>query len=499
MSNPFQYEDLLRSIEANDPNFDAVSIDTRDIAEVSYELFDRVGHALAYNTNIQELALNIPKSKDRADLVGWLRFLELIGRNRSITYFHYISASAAVKSLRVNSAMFLRRFFERNGALEFISLKIIDPDEAEAFASALANRETTLGRIVIHDANSIELLRLIFEKNPAAIPKEVRTRNLGNEGGEALARFLESANNVGIHELDVSNSDIGPRGLLRIARALARRDSPLDSLSLELSSSSDTFLVDFATAFWENPDSLPNELNLWGHICEAGGRALGTVLVRRGTPLEHLFLHARNEGDHSWVLGVVALLQVLGDNPSKSPKILFFHEFHNDFMEPMERLLQNQMCSQEVLGVYCSIKDTEDRSNFQRRMTSVCCNETSISTTYNSNHTLIGVPHACPQLKHYLTMNGNPDKKKVACIKVYDTHFARDFQPDFFAVMQPSLLSKVLAFVNQAFADHEVFTSEAAPNGNEAAAQATNNSLSIHFLMLKEHPFLLSNRLINMH
>mmetsp|Transcript_15091 Transcript_15091/g.30764 ORF Transcript_15091/g.30764 Transcript_15091/m.30764 type:complete len:333 (+) Transcript_15091:446-1444(+) len=307
---------------------------------------------------------------------------------------------------------------------------------------------------------------------------------------------IRSANNVGIRIFDI---EIGPRGLLRIARALARRDSPLDSLSLELSSSSDTFLEEFATAFWENPDSLPNKLNLWGHICEAGGRALGTVLVRRGTPLEYLYLNTRNEGDHSRVLGVVALLQVLGDNPSKSPKILILEEFHNDFMEPMERLLQNQMCSQEVLGVLCNIQDTEDRSNFQRRMTSVCCNETSISTTYESNHRLIHIHNACPQLDHYLTMNGNPDKKKVACIKVYDTHFARDFQPDFFAVMQPSLLSKVLAFVNQAFADHEVFTSEAAPNGNEAAAQATNNSLSIHFLMLKEHPFLLSNRLINMH
>jgi len=318
---------------------------------------------------------------------------------------------------------------------------------------------------------------------------------------------IRSANNVGIRKLNIFDIEIGPRGLLRIARALARRDSPLDSLSLELSSSSDTFLEEFATAFWENPDSLPNKLKQEGlRICEAGGRALGTVLVRRGTPLEYLFLHAQNEGDHSWVLGVVALLQVLGDNPSKSPKILILDEFHNDFMEPMERLLQNQICSQEILGVFCSIQDTEDRSNFQRRMTSVCCNETSISTTYNSNHTLIRLTYAypqltyaCPQLKHYLTMNGNPDKKKVACIKVYDTHFARNFQPDFFAVMQPSLLSKVLAFVNQAFADHEVFTSEAAPNGNEAAAQATNNSLSIHFLMLKEHPFLLSNRLINRH
>mmetsp|Transcript_2663 Transcript_2663/g.6308 ORF Transcript_2663/g.6308 Transcript_2663/m.6308 type:complete len:329 (+) Transcript_2663:426-1412(+) len=303
---------------------------------------------------------------------------------------------------------------------------------------------------------------------------------------------IRSANNVGIRIFDI---EIGPRGLLRIARALARRDSPLDSLSLELSSSSDTFLEEFATAFWENPDSLPNEL-IPGeiHICEAGGRALGTVLVRRGTPLEHLFLHARNEGDHSWVLGVVALLQVLGDNPSKSPKILILEEFHNDFMEPMERLLQNQMCSLEMITF-----DENECHDFYRHMTSVCCNETSISTTYESNHRLIHIHNACPQLDHYLTMNGNPDKKKVACIKVYDTHFARDFQPDFFAVMQPSLLSKVLAFVNQAFADHEVFTSEAAPNGNEAAKQATNNSLSIHFLMLKEHPFLLSNRLINRH
>jgi len=315
------------------------------------------------------------------------------------------------------------------------------------------------------------------------------------------ALTIRSANNVGIRKLNIFDIEIGPRGLLRIARALARRDSPLDSLSLELSSSSDTFLVDFATAFWENPDSLPNELNLWGHICEAGGRALGTVLVRRGTPLEYLYLNTRNEGDHSRVLGVVALLQVLGDNPSKSPKKLFLDVFHNDFMEPMERLLQNQMCSLEMITF-----DENECHDFYRHMTSVCCNETSISTTYNSNHTLIRLTYAypqltyaCPQLKHYLTMNGNPDKKKVACIKVYDTHFARNFQPDFFAVMQPSLLSKVLAFVNQAFADHEVFTSEAAPNGNEAAAQATNNSLSIHFLMLKEHPFLLSNRLINRH
>lgn len=53
-----------------------------------------------------------------------------------------------------------------------------------------------------------------------AIPKEISTGQIGNDGAEAFARFLESTNDVGINELNVSVSDIGPRvlGIMRLSQ-----------------------------------------------------------------------------------------------------------------------------------------------------------------------------------------------------------------------------------------------------------------------------------------
>lgn len=190
-------------------------------------------------------------------------------------------------------------------------------------------------------------------------------------------------------------------------------------------------MVDFAAAFLRSPDSLPNQLCLAElHVCEDGGYVLGYALLRRRIPLEYPSLGVE-EDDPAVVVGVTGLLEVLSDSPSKTPKNLYLSEIHNDFMEPIEELLQNEMCSMEHFTIRRHGQDTE-LSDFHHRIASICCNTASIKSTYYSNHTLKIMKSACPKLRYYLRMNWDPNKKKVARRKVYDTHFACNFQPEFF-------------------------------------------------------------------
>lgn len=110
-------EDFLCAIEANDPHISFVSIRAADTVAVSYEQFDRFGHALANHTNTGLVELQVPKPVDNVDLAGWFHFLGVSSRNQSITYFHYASDCTAERPLHVNSAMILCHFFERNDAL----------------------------------------------------------------------------------------------------------------------------------------------------------------------------------------------------------------------------------------------------------------------------------------------------------------------------------------------------------------------------------------------
>ncbi|KAL7461994.1 hypothetical protein ACHAXS_002398 [Conticribra weissflogii] len=479
LRNPFENKDFLCRIEANDPDEDFILLYIPNAAAVSYELFDRVGRAVANNTNIRALSLEaLDKSQGNVDLAGWVHFLVLIGRNRSITEFCYDSTSAE-EALPVNAARILRPVFERNEALEHVSLTNLHCGEVEEVVNALAGRDTALKSFTISRAY------------------------IGDGGAEAIAKYLKLANGVGIHQLELSLNYYGLRGFQRIARALAGRDFPMEDLRIE-SETSNPSLADIAAAFSSNPVSIPNRLELSGfHICEAGGNALGNALVRRMAPLKSLGLnvleHLEVDVAEYYHAGVVALLQILGNNPSKTPKTLIlprhFGRFFNDAVEHIEAMLRDQTCSLVILDICDSGLNAETRSDFHRRLTSICCNAATINSTYYSNHTLSYVKPYCPKLQYYLLMNRNPDKMRVARSKVCDTHLARNFRPQFFAGMEPSLLSEVLPFVNRAFADHEELTSGATTNRNDEAEQATNNCLTIHFFMIKKHPSLFGHLL----
>jgi len=75
----------------------------------------------------------------------------------------------------------------------------------------------------------------------------------------------------------------------------------------------------------------------------------------------------------------------------------------------------------------------------------------------------------------------------VAYVKVIRVHFAFDFDFDLFKIMKPSVLVGALAFLNRAFVAYE---SEKNAR-RDLNWRAENNSLTIHYLMVKSVPALL--------
>lgn len=87
---------------------------------------------------------------------------------------------------------------------------------------------------------------------------------------------------------------------------------------------------------------------------------------------------------------------------------------------------------------------------------SICCDLTSINATILSHHTLSSGHFRdfdSPIVNRYFAMNKNPDEKKVARMKVYEAHFARKFNVDFFEDIPPSFLAKFLQIFDQTYAE----------------------------------------------
>ncbi len=310
-------------------------------------------------------------------------------------------------------------------------------------------------------------------------------------------------------ELDIQPGHFGPQGLQLIARAMAEREVPLRKIIIP-PSTVDPFLADFAAEFDKNPNSLPNELCLWGcHDMDiAGCKAFGEVLLKRCSPLEKLEIPGIDEST-GYSDGVAALLQVLRTNPSKSPKKLLFCHFVNTHMKHIEAILRNKHCSLETMCVDELYPEHFDMDNL---LCSICCDPTSIDTTYNSNHTFSGgyFPNEdSPIVNRYCEMNKNPDKMKVDRMKVYEAHFARNFNLEFFKDMEPSLLAQVLQFSDRTRVDVSEFTSRAIATGNAMEevvedrvdvgevddGKVVFNNLSTTYMMVKNIPSLFDTLL----
>ncbi len=532
--NPFQNEKFLLRIAANDPSIGDIqaNIDINDLntVTVTNRLFRQIGQAVAKNTTLKQLCINLPHSDHFFDIDGWLRCVELIGKNRSIESFLIYGTEGYtnkqnrtyISVLGGKSILALDKFFLRNNSLSELCLYDASMDESNAVAAVLAKRVCPLKSVGVLGSGAIEMLRLLSKDHSKAIPKNIFVSDVKASDIETLVEFFEMTTGIDIEALTLEakeenmvesdeenmeesdeenmeesdEEDIQGWHVLSIANALAQRDSPIGKL--DISSMADCLdLAHIAAAFDENPDIFPNKLDIsLADISVAGGVALGNLLLKRSCPMEELDCR-----DSDPTSGSMNLLRVLRDDPSKCPRTLMVAgwpkgKFH------IKALLQHPHCSLEKLNLPhprdVAVDDYNDDDfdfeddDFENQISTICCNPKSIESTYfASNHRLSDGIFECPKLCRYLRMNRSLDKKKVARIKVYDTHFAHcvDFAP--FRDLQASL-PELLPFIDRAYGDYEEFVSEDITDEKEVQRdESWNNSLNIHFLMLKNNPSLL--------
>lgn len=117
------------------------------------------------------------------------------------------------------------------------------------------------------------------------------------------------------------------------------------------------------------------------------------------------------------------------------------------------------------------------------------CDWRSIHATFTSNHTIFefGSPTDMQPLniRLFLTMNKNPDKKAVARMKVIGFHFARYFDIDSFLEMQLPLLTELLHCLNVSYADLDEFFQQHDDLRHENDNNPKNNLLSVHYMIMK--------------
>ncbi len=303
--SPFEDEDYLCHIEANDPGHDisiCLSIPHTNV------LFNQVSSALETNTKICKLWIIAPKKSEvNVDMVGWVHFLKLIGGNRSITSFS-ITPPQQRGQFQSTPQEFFVMFLK-----EMMCLK------------------TSSSHIFI----VVRWKRLQMNWQVARLLSEI-FQSVKQTLGMMTQRPLPSTLNQqmmlvsGIHALQLSLSYFGEQGIQCFARALARSDFPLQYLLLQ-SNAPDPSLADVAVSILSNPDSKPNGIVLSGvHNSEAGGNAFGNILVTCRTPLEYLEVYVA-EDYHAGVVGIMALLIILSNDPSKTPKNMCFQEVLEGF------------------------------------------------------------------------------------------------------------------------------------------------------------------------
>jgi len=128
-------------------------------------------------------------------------------------------------------------------------------------------------------------------------------------------------------------------------------------------------------------------------------------------------------------------------------------------------------------------------------LSTLLCDTTTISSTYNSNHTL-----KCIKINDwideticsYLELNKKyPEKGLVATAKIIKYHFAHNFQLGNFESMEASLLAQIVSYVNRGFqvCDKAFFKERLGRNVNGDRA---NNNLIVNFLMVRYIPAFLN-------
>jgi len=401
--------------------------------------------------------------------------------------------------------------------------------------------------------NGVKELVDFFAEHPEMTPKSIcfEGNDISDDGCISISKIISNTACMELKAIDLQeNRSIGISGLQFIATALGGRQHPLRLLDLRTRHRSDCIRL-FTNAFSSNLNAFPDifRVGFRGNDNE-GLRELGSLIVRRNSPMEELFMNS--VGICDGYDGFVALVDAFLEHPGKSPKTLKLWELDDRSLRSIWRkgnfeiaqLLQRPNCSLENLHISCDRFPPDDDdldvitacltsnkvlrelhvdlgtpSSFHwARFASVLCNKRSIESTYfTSNHTLTKLgryltPPATVQ--SYLQLNEYSDKRFVACVKVIENHFARNFDLGLVEEMSSSVLAEVISFVDQGFrawADYKIVAGKVSFDEDDFASgddrvdehendgvlsSKENNALTVHVLIIKSNPAIFDFTLL---
>jgi len=321
----------------------------------------------------------------------------------------------------------------------------------------------------------------------------------------------------------------GGEGFRVLGAALARQERTLKMLSIgpscDIIPMFPRGLILFAKEFLSNPNIFPEKVIFTGIRVDLDAfRILGNVLSSRtsASPIELLDMrHASFTRN-----GFLAFINALEGSPGQTPKVLHISKNepeHITTIFAISDIVRKPNCSLEkfwmrslsldddsVAHIANSLSKNEKILEFTvntdeisitgwDHVANALCDTTTIASTYTSNHTLVdfGGWQRPTKISWYLELNKNPDKTMVARIKVIDCHFARNFEAgaNHFTGIQPFLVAELLSYVHRFLLLHDKTRLTYNNNPfNQGRWNSENNSLTIHYLMLKNNLSILDER-----
>lgn len=519
---------ILRLLEENDPQINHIEIIVTNWPIDHIDL----GRALSRNTNLRSLHLRHNQRLGKAKVRLYQRgILEAISNNRHLNNLKLSAFDGSVAFQKLAS------FLEQNENLKSFhfnsSFGPVTPDDVVTFVTALSKRKFPLEKIEIHSCDlgddGIKAMTTYFLSHIEMTPKTIflYRNNIRETGYSAIAEIICN-DDARLEGIELGETEWASNSIRSIGSALKSRRHPLNWFSFK-SGHSDQPAMDMIQQFSSNPGLIPESLVMCGpnSFGNDAMRSLGNVLSRRDSPLKLLRLDYFSVSNR----GLCIFMEAFRGTCNAVPRFLDFGKIYciDDFSDEeddasttetiaaISELLRHQICSLERLCIDCNGIYLDDEltshiaealkrnnttttiladvvqltSNGWDHLAKLLCDTTSIDSTYLSNHTFceFGSTTSPPsnQVRLYFDMNNNADKQMVGRMKVIHHHFACNFNMDQFVGLQPALLNELFHRVDQAFTERSHHISRCDTGKATEDGCRENNSLTIHYLMLKNN------------
>ncbi|KAL7460752.1 hypothetical protein ACHAXS_001195 [Conticribra weissflogii] len=279
-----------------------------------------------------------------------------------------------------------------------------------------------------------------------------------------LSLFLENNPSLDeIHFLDNQGMNHDGEGLNLLLSPLLKRSRPLEEINFGNADVNDDVLRVITTVFEENPGRTPKsiEFSPYAQIGRDGFECLARLLELPGCSLQEL--HLNNE----------------------------------DVDDDVANIFANSLRSNNSLRILSFVREAMISAAGWRVFDTVVCDTESMNATYTSNHTLTSLGNLdsrsnqlinplSEDLRRYLQLNKNENKRLVARKKVFANYFVST-RACFNTLdgMTSSLLVRVIGFVDKVIAE----------NGEEMLGVGNNFRYNFVYLLLKNNPILLMHNI----